>query len=47
MAPHAASRSTGKLGGRDERLETFVEYNVLHGYPWRTAEYVTAFSAPD
>ncbi len=30
--------SVGKLGGRDERQETFVQYN-----PWKTAEYATAF----
>ena len=47
MAPHVARRSAGKLGGRDERWETFVEYNVLNGYPWHAAEYATAFSAPD
>ena len=29
MAPHVTRRSGGKLGGRDERRETFVEYIVL------------------
>ena len=29
-------------GGRDGCRETFVKY-----YPWHTAEYATAFSAPD
>ena len=42
MAPHAASRSAGKLEGRGERLETFVGYDRSHA-----AEYVTAFQASD
>ena len=38
MAPHAARRSAGKLGGHVERRETFVEYDA-----WHTAEYAKAF----
>ena len=53
MVPHATRGSAGNLAGRDERRETFVEYNVLHVYPWPgefpwcTTECATAFSAPD
>ncbi len=34
--------SAGKLGSRDERRETFVEYD-----PWDTAEYATAYWVRD
>ena len=47
MTPLAARRSAGKLGGRDDRRETFVVYNVFNGYPWLTTEQARAFSAPD
>ena len=33
MAPHAARRSVGKLGGGEEREETLVAYD-----PWHTAD---------
>ena len=41
MAQHAARRSAGKLGGREERRETFVELDPCP--PWHTTEYATAF----
>ena len=34
MASHAASRSAGKLGDRDERRDTLVECD-----PWHTTDY--------
>ena len=42
MAPHAARRPAGKLGGRDERRDTLIKYNT-----WHTAEYATPFKASD